>query len=688
MPDNQYPVFEGGQTLTAADLNQLRGFGHYRDRLLGRLTGFGVNCGLGGAVSGTTLTIGPGLAVDQVGEPLILPAAQTIALPPTPSAGTFEFVSASAGGFSVVLESTDTTEPAPDCGEADCEGHAELHTRAAALRVVPGRITGPRFDFASETLLTVEPMRLSLTSAPQGSYVALRNAIATRLTNGGDPLINPALITQLQATSIAASELPGVKGYKAGFINQVLFATLDLLRCRALMTTSCDRDTARPGVVLGWVRLVGTTWTWECTYRHAWEPPRGLSLALVGAGCGSPCGIWVDALEGLIAGYAPPDPPPVEDDDDGGIVVFPWCPHGMILVGSECVNVYFPPIELPDEWYHPWVVEEFDPLGPIWNPPDVTHHFDEIIEEVYQGDPWEYFGKGVLNGLPALGRDAEVVQGSLEAQITDLGGTPNVQVLTAAEASALPGYQPGATFNVADTVVVTVGTNNKVVAVGRVPAAHTARELGTALPAATGKANEALAATEVHQAAIDTVNEQVGGLELEIEGFKEFEQTTVQWRTEVDEAFADVGKTIEAEVKGRVTMELGGLRLDDMQQRLATAEGQLDVIVKGVGVGREVKPLDAGAARGMVDFAATVTNGLASLVTAENEEALSRHIGEATRAAAKLEDVAGAGEPKAIGEATVALMGTLRTAVKSAGVDPALGKELDAQLNAMKGLLG
>lgn len=688
MPDNQYPVFEGGQTLTAADLNQLRLFGHHRDRLLGRLTGFGVNCGLGGAISGTTLTVGPGLAIDQVGEPMVLPAAQTIALPPTPSAGTFAFVAPAAGGFSVVLESTDVTEPAPDCGEADCEGHAELHTRAVALRITPGRITGPRFDFGSEPLLSVEPMRLSLTSAPQGSYVALRDAIATRLTNGGDPLISPALITQLQATSIAASDLPGVKGYKAGFINQVLFATLDLLRCRALMSTACDRDTPRPGVVLGWLNLVGTTWTWQCAYRHAWEPPRGLSLALVGASCGSPCGVWVDALEGLIAGYAPPDPPPVEDDDDGGIIVYPLCPHGLILVGGECVNVYYPPIEIPDDWYIPWVIEELDPLGPIWNPPNVYEHFDDIVVDVYGTDPWTYFGKETITGLPALGRDAVVAKESLEAQITNLGGTPNVQVLTAAQATALPGYQPGATFNAADTVVMTVGANNKVVAVGRVPAAHTARELGTALPAATGKANEALAATEVHQVAIDSVTDQVGGLQLEVEGFKQFEQTTVAWRTEIDEAFAGVGKTIEAEVKGRVTMELGGLRLDDMQNRLAVAEGQLDVIVKGVGIERAVKPLDAGAARGMVDFAATVTNGLASLTNVENEEALAKHIGAATQATARLEEVAATGEPKAIGEATVTLMGTLRTAVKSAGIDPALGKELDAQLNAMKGMLG
>ena len=33
------------------------------------------------------------------------------------------------------------------------------------------------------------------------------------------------------------------------------------------------------------------------------------------------------------------------------------------------------------------------------------------------------------------------------------------------------------------------------------------------------------------------------------------------------------------------------------------------------------------------------------------------------------------------------LIGTLRTAVKSAGVDPALGRELDAQLNAIRGMV-
>jgi hypothetical protein len=691
MPDNQYPVFDGGQTLTAADLNQLQAYSHFRDRLLGRLTGFGINGGLGGAVSGTTLTISPGLAIDQVGEPLILPTTQTIALPPTPSDGTFDFVAGGPGGFSVVLESTDVAEPAPDCGQTDCEGHAELHTRAVALRVAAGRITGPRFDFAGETLLGVEPMRLSLTSAPQGSYNTLRDAIVTRLNNSGNPLIDPALITLLQGTSIPPSDLPGVKGYKAGFINQVLFATLDLLRCQALMATASDTNTTRPGVVLGWVHLVSSTWVWECAYRHAWEPPRGLSLAFVGGGCTSPCGIWVDLLEGLISGYAPPDPPPVEEDDDGPIVVFPHCPKGMIWVGGECVHVHYPPLEIPDEWIDQW---EIDPLGPVWNPSDPYVHIDDIIKEVYDTDPWEFFGKGLIDGLPALGRDAEIMKTSFEDQVADLGGTPNVEVLTTGQAAAMPGYQPGATFNIADTIVLTVGTNNKVTAIGRVPAAHTARELGTALPAATAKATEAIAATEVQQAGLNTVTQQVGDLALDVEGFQAFQQATVQWRAEVDGAFEGVGQSIEgvsraieAEVKGRVNLELSGLKIDQVQERLSKAEGQIDVIVQGVGIKME-KQLDAGVARGMVEFAGSLTNGLASLVTAENEATLGRHIGAATRATTTLDEAAAGGDPKAIGDATMQLLGTLRTAIKSAGIDPALGKELDAQVNAMKGLLG
>lgn len=690
MADNDYPGFVDGQTLTSEELNQLRTFLDTRDRLLGRLIGFGINCGLGGAVAGTTLTISPGLAIDQRGEPLLLATEQTIALPPTVSSGTFPFVAAAGGGFSVVLESFEPPEVITPCGEAGCAGHAELHTRSLALRVVTGRITGPRFDFANESLLTVEPMRLSLMSVPQGSYDTLKGLIAARLKNGGAPLIDVALIAKLEGTSLASSDLPGVKGYKAGFINQVLFSTLDLLRCRALMATSCDRTTPRPGVVLGWVHQVSTTWVWECGYRHAWEPPQGFTQALLGGTCGDPCGVWVDALEGLIAGYAPPDPPPPAPTDTGpgpGVV---YCPHGMILVAGKCVNIYYPPVEIPDEWYIPWVE---NPLGPIWNPPDIYQHFDDIVREVYDADPWEYFGKGVLNGRETLGRDAEISRTALEETITGLDRTPNVVIMTATEATALDGYGPAGSFSPSDTIVLTADANGRVVATGRVSAAHTARKLGTELPAATAMATEALAATEIQQVGLAKVTEQVGGLREDVKGFKGFEQTTVTWRADVDTAIEGVGAAMEKEVRDRVSLELGDMKLGQMAERLASAEGSLDVLVKlggsaGIKGIQANQRLDQDFARGMVEFAGTVNAGLNSLVTADNERTLGRYVGDATRAAATLEVVAAGGEPVAIGEAAVKLMGTLRTAVKAAGVDPLVGKQLDAQLNAVKGLLG
>ena len=694
MPDYQYPVFKGGQTLTAADLNVLRTFGHDRDRLLGRLTGFGVNCGLDGAVSGTTLTIAPGLAVDQAGEPLVLPTSRTITLPPAVSSGTFAFVSAAPGGFSVVLEATDTVEPAPECGEEDCEQHAELHTRGLALRVVPGRISGARFDFASEPLLAVEPMRLSLTSNPQGSYTALRNAIVTRLTNaGGSPLIDTALIAALQGTSIATSDLPGVRGYKAGFLNQVLFAALDLLRCQALMATSCDRSTPRPGVVLGWVRLVGGTWTWDCGYRHAWEPPRGLSQSLVGGGCTGPCGMYVDALEALISGYAPPDPPPPdEDDDDGPVIVFPWCPQGMVLVRGRCVNVYYPPEQIPPYWVDVW---EIDPRDPIWNPPYVDR-IDRVVETVYDHHRWEYLGVGTITVLPALGHRATRVVDQLSDQIRDHAGTPNVTVVTAAEAAATPGYEPGGTMNLADTILLTADGQGRVVATGRVPAAHTARQVGVELPAASHAATMALEVAEAQQAGVAAVTrevgmvtEQVGGLAQEVAGLTQFSQQTGRWRGQVDDALAGVHEVITSTVDKAM-----GAGLQDIQMRLASAEGAIGVLTStrsGATGGTKVafgERLDQDFAHGMTEFAETVIAGLSGLVHEENEKTLGRYVGEMTRASAKLEVVAAGGDPIDIGDAAVALLGTMRTAVKAAGVDDSIRKQLDVQFNAVKGMLG
>src|SRR3954452_16138043 len=124
----EYPVYEPGQTLTAHELNTTTAFLMARDQLLGRLIGFGINAGLGGSVTGLTLTISPGLAIDQLGRPVLLPMAQDINLPPTSVTPSYDFINSAVDGFSVVIETDeDVAAPLP-CGEAGCGGHPEVHT--------------------------------------------------------------------------------------------------------------------------------------------------------------------------------------------------------------------------------------------------------------------------------------------------------------------------------------------------------------------------------------------------------------------------------------------------------------------------------------------------------------------------------------------------------------------------------
>ncbi len=507
MPDNTYPVFDNGQTLTAADLNMLRAFLHERDRLVGRMTGFGINCGLGGTVSGTTLTVAPGLAVDQTGEPLLLPEAQEITLPPTSMTPSYDFVDTAPGGFSVVLEATDEIIAQPDCGEANCAGHAQLHTRGVTVRTVAGRVTGTRMDFANEPLLTAEPIRLAVDSTPVNSFTSLRNALVTRLTNGTAPLVSPALIAKLQATSVAAADSPGVKGYKCGWLNMVLFATLDLLRVLALFRPGCDRSTTRPGVVVGWVHQVGSSWVFDCAFRHAWEPPRGLTEAFLGGSCTDPAGRYRDAVEALLAGYAPPADTPAGDPKPPI-----KCPKGSIRVGNKCVVIYNPPVELPDEWAKPW---EIDPLGPIWYPPD------EIWVEpwkVYESEPWDVFDDGVIGATDYFGHNADDVADVLDTFITGQGGVPDIRIVTEAELGGISGYHPAGGFSPSDTIVLTKNAAGVVVGAGRVAAVRNTRNVGNQLPEAVKAATDAQAAATELRGISKTVTEQVKAIDTKVGG--------------------------------------------------------------------------------------------------------------------------------------------------------------------------
>ncbi|MFI7480973.1 hypothetical protein ACH9EU_01015 [Kocuria sp. M1R5S2] len=686
MSDNQYPVFEGGQTLTAAELNDLRAFLHARDRLVGRMTGFGVNCGLGGTVAGATLTVRPGLAVDQRGEPLVLAAAETISLAPVAMTPSYDFVATGPGGFSVVLEATDTVEPAPECGEENCAGHAELHTRSVAVRTVAGRVTGTRMDFAADPLLAVEPLRLALDSTPINSYTALRDAVATRLTNGTAPLADPALIAKLQATSIASGDSAGIKGYKAGWLNMVLFAALDLLRIEALVRLSCDRPTTTPGVVLGWVHQVGSAWVFDCAYRHAWEPPRGLTDAFLGGTCTDPAGRYRDELEALLAGYAPPDPVPSGTTPDPVA-----CPKGSILVKGRCVNIYYPPPVIPDDWRRPWEweFEPLDPLGPIWYPPEEPPWKEPW--RIYETERWDRFEDGVIGATDYIGRPGTDVRNVLEGHITDRGGLADVRVLAPGDAQALEGYLPSGGFSPSDTIVLSVDSGGTVVATGRVPALRNTRLVGTALPAA-------MEAVDAAQKAAGEVTGLAAGLDARIE--------------ETRTALADLGgdlTVLRQDFTGyKDSFDPGsfGTRIDTVEQglqdvgaiqgRITVLEGKIDVLQRFPGRGGLRPDLDVRTAgvdkalgQGVVDFAATTLEAMRTLPAPGNRN-FQRHVTAADRAREKLAEAVGPEAPAdatAIAAATLEVLGALRTAVKASGVSEDLGRRLDAQLRDLGGLL-
>ncbi|QDG66679.1 hypothetical protein NIBR502772_11105 [Pseudarthrobacter sp. NIBRBAC000502772] len=693
MTPHQYPVFEEGQTLTEAELNDLRDFLHERDRLVGRMIGFGVNCGLGGMVkAGATLTIRPGLAVDQFGEPLVLSEERTIALPPTAVTPSYDFIATGPGGFSVVLEATDTIEPAPECGEEGCAGHSELHTRGVALRIVAGRVTGTRMDFSAEPLLSVEPIRLALDSTPINSYPTLRNAIATRLTNGTQPLVDTALIAKLQATSIVSADQAGVKGYKCGWLNMVLFATLDLLRIEALIRLSCDRSTTRPGVVLGWVHQVSSTWVFDCAFRHAWEPPRGFTEAFLGGTCADPAGSFRDELEALLAGYAPPEPVP------GGTTPPPVkCPKGSILIGGKCINIYYPPPKIPDHWQIPWEFELLDPKVPIWYPP-----YERPWKEpwtIYETEQWNRFDDGVIGATDYVGRPGSEVRNVLEGFIAEDGGLADIRVLAPAEAQALDGYLPSGGFSPSDTIVLSVDSAGVVVATGRVAAVRNTRLVGAALPAALGAATAAqAAATELKglsagfETRFDAMDQTITGLGGNL--------TTLQtdflaYKTSFDPGSFDtrVG-TLEQDLK----------QFGTVQGRIDVLEGKIEIITKVGGGGRPEPRIGGGFAdttagphrgidkalgQGIADFAETTIAAMRSLPSAGNRN-FKRYAAAADRAKTELAATAASEAPAdepMVAAATLEMLSTLRTLVKAAGVSPDLGRQLDAQLRELGGLM-
>ncbi|BCB91044.1 hypothetical protein [Phytohabitans suffuscus] len=550
MVETNYPVFVEGQTLTRDDLNLLRDHLRDRDRTLGRLVGFGVSCGLAGEVRSDGLHIAGGLAVDQNGEPLLLPAERVLTLPPTAGSAPFDFVTGT-DGFTVVLAATDTAQPSGGCAEEGCDGHAELHTTDVALHVVRGRLTGTRLDFSGEELLEQTPLLVSRTSAVVGDFDTLRDELLDRI---GDRLDTP-LRAKLAALSITTADLPAVRAFKAAFLNEVLFAALDLLRAEALLSVTCLRSTATPGVALGRLYQAGGAWKWDCGGRHHWEPPTGLTLAFLGGSCDRPAAPYLDRLVSLVDNFAlPPVPAPGDPPKPGGVrpgdftICHSWKGH------YDCDIKLYPEQVLPHDWRRPWIEVGDFPFDPgLVNPADPW--------VVYGIDRPEIGDAGIIAMQPAFGVEAGNVMDVLNTLIAGTGVRPDVRVVSQAEADALTGFAPSGAVSPGDTVVLVADTVGKVVSTGRVAASRGLRQVGTALPAATAAANAALAETGGLRADVDTAVGRLDGVSEDVALLGGFRTDTLQWRQGVDLSLSGI--------EGRI-LTYGSQEVGRIETRLAS----------------------------------------------------------------------------------------------------------------------
>lgn len=545
-----YPIFKAGQTLTHGDLNRLRDFLTDQDRLLGRISGFGINCGLEHAIEGDRLSIGEGLAVDQCGQPMLLDELASFSTPPGDVVDlVFDFIDRGPGGFTPVLVSKEVTTVAEECEDEGCEGHADTTCRTAEVVMVEGRLDAEPFEFDPVGALGVEPLRVRKTSSVGGSFNAVRDAIIDEV---GDDL-PPASLALLSDARIDNDDLPGIKALKASMLNRILFAVLDYLRCQHLMSVNCVRDSEKPGVALGWLNRVGNQWQFDCRYRHSWEPPSGQSFAFLGGACDDPCQLYLDRIEAMIDNFVVPEIPDSADPPPSDPPVKP-CKPKLPATGGLYLDYWILPCDLvfpgelmPDDWFHWWEEE------PVWTGPG---WIDPIPDwGIYEVPRTDFLEAGHVEIYPTLGFDADSAAAGIDELATDHGIVNGVTIVTANEAQALEGYRPAGVVSYADQIVLVKDAENRVIATGAVAVNHTLNIAGSAIPGAVAtstaadvKADSAIATAEGFAGDIVAATDRLGVLEG-------FEAEVREWRGSVV-----LNDSLQAELE----VALDGLNLEGM----------------------------------------------------------------------------------------------------------------------------
>ena len=683
----QFPVFVKGQTLTDDDLNDLRDSLEEIDRRTGRSIGFGINCGLGGSIAANILTIENGIAIDQLGQVLELDAPFTVGLAPTASPDEPPaFIDAAPGGFTPVLHLASRDLPAPQCNEAGCEGHAKQREVSSAVTIFGGRLKDAVRDFGEEPLLDQEPLLVRKTGTVSGGFIALKTAIVNRM---GDRL-NADARTKLSGMTID-SDLPAIQGFKASFLNQVLFASLDLLRCEFEISGACVTTQDGIGVALGWLHRNGTGWSWDCRFRHDWDVPTGVALALLGGQCSDPCDLYREQLNALINAFEVPlTPAPPDDPDDGPVEI---CYR---KVGSRIINICERVVDAPDR-------READ-LREIYRekvpfPPRKPEKTAELVYELPQKD-WAEAGTISLKG--AVGKKTANVITELTTVLVDKGNTAPIQVVSQNQVTKLDGYQAGITVSAADTVVLVEDGLKKVVGVGSIPANTTMRGAVAEVPRVAGLAASAETAAKTALSTTTTFTNRLNTVDDTLKGFTTFQTNILSWQSGIDgrvggltseinsKALAAVGQyqlAMQSEIDERIGVAVNTLRVglvDQVRAEMQAVGGQVKTDVT-----KDFQAATTTLRKEVEADQKQLTNKVGDLD--QHVAALSGEVQVATRDADRSNqridtvltrtrpDVGGIGGVRTVDRPLVDVIGNMRTAIVAAAT-PAQRPKVNAAL--------
>jgi outer membrane murein-binding lipoprotein Lpp len=558
----QFPVFVEGQTLTDDDLNGLRDALEDIDRRIGRTIGFGINCGLNGSIAANKLSIETGIAIDQLGQVLELDAPFEVSLAPTASPDAAPaFVDAAREGFTPVLMLSTTDVEAPHCNEAGCEGHATQRELESSVAVFKGRLRDAIVDFGDEKLLEQDPLTVRKTGTVAGGFVELRDAIVTRMGDRLDAGAKAKLSTMTIAGDVAA-----IQGFKAGFLNEVFFASLDLLRCELETSADCVSAADGVGVALGWLHQAGGTWEWDCRYRHDWDVPIGVALALIGGNCSDPCDLYRDRLNALINAFeVPVVPAPPDEPDDGGPVLcydlpdrYYAYPYAKIKPG--CERVLIPPDKIKLDWQRHF--REKLPIPPI--PPE------EKAGQIYQLPPIDWVQTGTITLTDAIGKRTTNVVTELTDILTSKGNPTPVGVFTQATVKDVPGYQPGVVVSAGDKVVLVEDELGKVIGMGSIPANAGMVSAVADVPKVVGMAQSAETAAKTALDTTATFTNRLDTVDHAVSGFTTFQANILQWQSTVDVRVGGLTNEIDAKAIAAVS-QFGLAMQSEIDERIGAA---------------------------------------------------------------------------------------------------------------------